>query len=874
MKGNEIRSRFLDFFRKKGHLVLSSSPLTTDDPELLFTIAGMVPFKPFFLGEKKPPSSRITSCQLCFRTNDLERVGETSYHHTFFEMLGNFSFGDYFKEETCRWAVEFITKDLDISFKRLWVTVFKEDEETVSIWKKLGFSPSRIIRKGEEDNFWMAGEVGPCGPDTEIFFDRGEELGCKGGCEPGCNRCSRWVEIWNLVFMQYKRDISGNLSPLPTKNVDTGMGLERVATVVQRVDDDYHTDLFYPLYKWIKELSPFKKQDERALRVISDHLRGLVFLLEEGIMPSNVGRGYVVRRVLRRAFRYGRKLGLNYPFLHKGVPVVVEMMGEAYPQLREKEDEIVNIIKTEEEIFQDTLSRGLSILEKIIKEIKSSGKRILPGEEVFKMYDTYGFPLDITREIAEEAGIRLDEEKFKELMEEQRKRAKVAQGAKLSVWDTPSFIAEVKKECPEGKGGIFVGYEKLLTDALLLCIVKDGRLIEVMGEGEEGDFVFSETPFYPEGGGQVADKGSIFSPQGFGEVIDVKRRGEVIFHKVLVKKGFFRKKDKIRLEVDKVRRKALASSHTATHLLHAALRKVLGESVRQSGSLVDKERLRFDFTFPSAVDEEKLRKVCLLVNEKIREDILVETEEMRLEDARRRGAIALFEEKYQDKVRVVKIGDFSMEVCGGTHLSRTGEMGIFQIVAESGISAGVRRIEALCGEKALLWLMDKRQKVEEMVQILSVKEEEIADKIKNMDREISILRKKVEEVQRELLGERLKAIAESVTEVEGVKVCAEEIKGVSSSLLRQAAENLRDKLKEAVVALSCSDEKKAFIVIASSRKDLPANYLIKKLSSFTGGSGGGRWDFAQGGTPYPDKVKRALQKFPEIIKEIIKNSTP
>jgi len=869
MQADEIRFKFLDFFRRKGHLVHPSSPLATQDPELLFTIAGMVPFKVFFLGKKRPPASRITSCQLCFRTNDLERVGQTCYHHTFFEMLGNFSFGDYFKNEACKWALEFVTGELGIPFERLWVTVFEEDDETASIWKSLGFSPSRIIRKGEEDNFWAAGEVGPCGPDTEIFFDRGKEMGCKGGCEPGCNKCSRWVEIWNLVFMQYERDTSGKLSPLPSKNVDTGMGLERVATVVQGVTDDYHTDLFYPLYEWLKKISPLKEYDEKALRVISDHLRGVTFLLEEGIMPSNVGRGYIVRRVLRRASRYGKRLGLNEPFLYKGVPVVMKIMGRAYPEIKRKEEEIAKLIKMEEEIFQSTLSRGLSILEEIIEEIKSSGQKILSGESVFKMYDTYGFPLELTKEIALEAGLSLDEEGFRKLMEKQREKARASSSVKAGMHYTSSFMSMVEEECSPGEGGVFVGYKMLSTQATLLSIIKDNELKERIGEGEEGEVIFSKTPFYTEGGGQIADKGEIFSPGAHARVINVTRGGNLIFHRIRVEKGEFKKGDEVKMVVDREKRQAVARSHTATHLLHAALRRVLDKDIKQSGSLVEEERLRFDFTYPFPVEKDKLREISLLINQKIRDDVLIKTEEMSLQEARRRGATALFEEKYEEKVRVVSIGNFSMEVCGGTHLSRTGEMGTFQIVSESGISAGVRRIEALCGEKALLWLMDRKQKVEEVMQLLSAKEGEIVDKIKNMNREVSILRKKIEEVQKELLEEKLKTVAERVCEIKGVKVCAEEIKGVSSSLLRQAAENLRNKLKEAVVVLSCSDEKKAFIVIASSRKDLPANYLIKKLSYLTGGSGGGRWDFAQGGTSHPEKIKEALQKFPEIVREAI-----
>jgi len=872
MRADEIRSKFLDFFKGKGHLVHSSSPLAAEDPELLFTIAGMVPFKAFFLGKKKPPASRITSCQLCLRTNDLEKVGQTCYHHTFFEMLGNFSFGDYFKNEACEWALEFVNRELGIPFDRLWITIFREDDETALIWKKLGFSSSRIIRKGEEDNFWAAGEIGPCGPDTEIFFDRGEKMGCVQGCEPGCNRCSRWVEIWNLVFIQYNRDASGKLFPLPSKNVDTGMGLERVATVLQGVSDDYHTDLFYPLYQWLKEISPLEQHDEKALRVISDHLRGLTFLIEEEILPSNVGRGYVVRRLLRRAARYGRRLGLKEPFLYRGVPVVVRIMGKPYPGIEKKQKEIAKIIKMEEESFQNTLSRGLSILEEMIKELKADGDKILPGEKAFRMYDTYGFPLELTREILLEAGLSLDEEGFQRFMEKQREMARASSVGRVAAGYASSFIKEIEGKCPSGKGGVFVGYDTLSTDSDLLAIVKDNKLVDRMEEGEEGEIVVSETPFYPEGGGQVADKGKIFSSSTVGEVVDVAREGNLIFHRVKVQKGQFKKGDSVRLEVDKKRRVAVARSHTATHLLHAALRAVLGEEIKQSGSLVDEERLRFDFTCPFTPGEDKLRQILLMVNQKIREDIPVEVRKMSLQEARRAGAIALFEEKYEDKVRVVKVGDFSMEVCGGCHLSRTGQMGLFEIISESGIASGVRRIEALCGERALLWLVEKRDKLRKLTEFLAVPEDKIADRLKDKEKEVASLKSRLKKMQESLLESKIQELTTRATDIEGIKVCAEKVEGISPSLVRKAAEELRDRLKQAVVALVSLDEERVFIIVASTRKDLPANQLIKEVCSLTGGSGGGRWDFAQGGTSHPEKIDEALQKFPEIIKKMIKGA--
>lgn len=876
MQGDEIRQRFLDFFKKKGHLYRPSAPLAVEDPDLLFTIAGMVPFKAFFLGLETPPASRITSCQLCFRTNDLERVGETSYHHTFFEMLGNFSFGDYFKKEACEWGLEFVTKELDIDLGRLWITIFEDDEQTFSIWRKLGIPAERIKKRGAEDNFWAAAEVGPCGPDTEIFFDRGEKMGCKNRiCQPGCNYCSRWVELWNLVFMQYNKDESGKLTPLPSQNVDTGMGLERVATVLQNAADDYHTDLFFPVYRWIKNISPLEKQDEKSLRVISDHLRGLVFLLAEGILPSNTGRGYVVRRVLRRAFRYGRKLGLTRPFLYTGVPIVIKMMEKPYPHLKEKEEKITQWIKGEEESFQDTLVRGLSILENLISQCKMRGKKTIPGKDIFKMYDTYGFPLELTREIAFEEGLNVDEEGFLSLMQRQREKSRMVSGKKEIVFASSStlpFLKELERKYFTEKKQIFVGYEKSFATTILLAIIRNSKLVQQVREGEEVDFIFSPTPFYPQGGGQVGDTGKVLSGQNEAVVVDTQKKGALILHKVRIVRGTFKQGDRIEAQVNTKRREAIARSHTATHLLQAALRRILGDEVKQSGSLVEDDRLRFDFTFPSGIGEEVLKKVCLMVNEKVRENLPVKVEKISLEEARKRGALALFEEKYEDEVRMVEIGDFSREVCGGTHLSHTGRMGIFQIVSESGIAAGVRRIEAITGERALSWLMDKKDTLQKLARALEVSEEEVLDKFKEREREISYLKDKLQKLQRIYIEVTIKDLIKKAIQIENIKVCTAELKEISPPALRDLAERTRDKLGEAVVGLACTDKGKAFIVVTSSLKELSANRLIKEIASLAQGSGGGRWDFAQGGTSHPNKVSQALQRLPEIIRRIIAGS--
>ncbi|MFQ6066742.1 MAG: alanine--tRNA ligase, partial [bacterium] len=610
MTGNEIRRRFLDFFKERGHLIQPSAPLSVDDPTLLFTIAGMVPFKAFFLGGKKPPASRLASCQVCFRTSDLEKVGQTAYHHTLFEMLGNFSLGDYFKKEACEWGWEFVTKDLGLKKEGLWITIFKEDEETHQIWKKIGIPPSKILKKGEEDNFWSLAEVGPCGPDTEIFFDRGESRGCgKINCEPGCG-CSRWVELWNLVFMQFNRDESGRLSPLPSKNIDTGMGLERTASVLQGVEDDYGTDLFSPILSWLKNLLPDQTPKEKGFRTICDHLRALTFLLGEEILPSNVGRGYVVRRILRRAHRLGRRLGLEDPFLYQGVSTVVKLMEEPYPHLKKKQGQIASVIKAEEESFRDTLSRGMQILDTLIENLKAKGKRLIPSPDVFRLYDTYGFPVELTEEIAEEEGLRINREEYDKLLTEQRKRSrkvtieemvKVAEDVNVAT----TGAGRVRKEIFEKlklkynlrPGKIFQGYQKLKLRTTLVGIVKRGVEVEKIAQGEEGELILKSTPFYPEGGGQIGDQGLIFTSNSQAEVVDTQTMNEqLILHRAKVLRGKLKKGEKVVAQVDEPRRKAISRAHTATHLLQAVLREILGRTVKQSGSLVDEDRLRFDFT--------------------------------------------------------------------------------------------------------------------------------------------------------------------------------------------------------------------------------------------------------------------------------------
>jgi len=886
MIGNKIREEFLDFFRQRGHLIQPSSPLSINDPTLLFTIAGMVPLKAFFLGEKKPPASRLASCQLCFRTNDLDKVGQTCYHHTLFEMLGNFSLGDYFKKEACQWSWEFVVKELDLSQDRIWVTVFKEDDEAYQTWKKIGIPPSRILRKGEEENFWSLGEIGPCGPDTEIFFDRGEEHGCSEiNCLPGCNNCSRWVEIWNLVFMQFNRDKKGKLSPLPSRNIDTGMGLERVAFVLQETESVYDTDLFSPILDWLRNMLPENRKEEKSLRVIADHLRALTFLLGEKILPSNIGRGYVVRRILRRAYRFGRKLGGRDTFLYKGIPVVTKMMGKPYPYLKEKEEEIVSLIKAEEEGFQATLSRGMGILEGIIWDLKKQKKRVIPSQDVFRLYDTYGFPLEITEEIAREEGLTINREGYDKLLTEQKERGRkrtleinvhemveVRDSAKPAITEVsvPREIFEkLKLEHNLDAAKIFQGHQKLKLNTTLIGIIKEGKEVEKIKEGEV-KLILLSTPFYPEGGGQIGDRGKIFNETGCAEASDTQRiDDEIILHRVRMLKGELEKASRVVAEVDEKRRKAIARAHTATHLLQAALREILGETVKQSGSLVGEDRLRFDFSYSSPLSDEELKKITSLINKKIRENLSITVKEMSLKEAQEKGAVALFEAKYKEKVRLVTIAKFSQEVCGGTHLSSTGEIGILRIISESSIASGIRRIEALVGEKALELVEEKESLLRRIGEALETGESTILTRIEEKNQKLQKQQEQMKEWQKRLAEVEMENLMQQASRVADIKLVTGEWHDLSPEILRQTAEKLKVRLKKGIVVLASIVQEKALLVVASTQKELPADEIIKEVCRIAGGNGGGRWDFAQGGTSLPHKVDQALKEVPLIIEKIL-----
>jgi alanyl-tRNA synthetase len=881
MTGNEIRRRFLDFFKERGHLVQPSAPLSINDPTLLFTIAGMVPFKAFFLGEKKPPASRLTSCQVCFRTSDLEKVGQTSHHHTLFEMLGNFSLGDYFKEEACEWGWEFVTKELGLGKENLWITIFREDDETHQIWKKIGIPSSKILKKGEEDNFWSLAEVGLCGPDTEIFFDRGQDFGCgRTNCEPGCS-CSRWIELWNLVFMQFNRDKAGRLSSLPSRNIDTGMGLERTASVLQGVEDDYQTDLFSPILDWLRNLLPDQIPEEKSFRTICDHLRALTFLLGEEILPSNVGRGYVVRRILRRSHRLGRRLGLEDPFLYQGVSTVVKLMEEPYPHLKKKQDQIASVIKAEEENFRDTLSRGMRILDTLIGNLKAKGKKLIPPRDVFQLYDTYGFPIELTEEIAGEEGLRINKEEYDKLLTEQRERSrkitiedmvKVGEDVKVAVTRSDRVRKEIfeklKLKYNLDPAKIFQGYTSLELDTTLVGIIKRGLEAEKIVQGEQAELILKSTPFYAEGGGQIGDRGLILTSTSQAEVLDTQKMDdELILHQVKMLKGMLKKGEKVIAQVNKKRRKSICRAHTATHLLQAVLREILGRTVKQSGSLVDEDRLRFDFTYFSAITKTQLQKITLLLNKKIREVLPVTVEETTLDEAHRRGAIALFEPKYKEKVRLVKIGKFSKEVCGGTHLSNLGEIGLMKIISEASIASGARRIEALVGERALKWDEEKENLLKTIATKLGTSENGILTRLQEKEERLQNQDKQLKRWQEKSINLEIAKILDRAQEIGTIKVVSGKWDNLSASMLRKAAEKLKAKLKKGIVVLASVSPNKAFLVAASTQKNLSADEIVKEVCHLAGGSGGGRWDFAQGGTSQPSKVNRALEKVSSIVEK-------
>ena len=872
----EIRKSFLEFFKKNGHTVVPSSSLVPlDDPTLLFTNAGMVQFKKVFLGQEKRPYKRATSAQKCLRVggkhNDLENVGRTRRHHTFFEMLGNFSFGDYFKEEAIWFAWTYLTKELGLPKEKLYVTVYKDDNEAANLWKKIANIPdSRIYRLGEKDNFWAMGDTGPCGPCSEILVDQGQEMACGPNCEIGVCDCDRYLEVWNLVFMQYNRDEDGNLTPLPKPSIDTGMGLERISAICQGVHSNFDTDLFKGLIEFTCSLAnvSYGENDDidTALRVIADHTRAISFMVADGILPSNEGRGYILRRLIRRAFRFGRFLKLNDPFLAKVAEKLTQEMGDVYPEIKEHLDFTKKVVTSEEENFSKTLDRGLGILQEELTKLKAKGISKVPGSVVFKLYDTYGFPIDIVRDIGEKQGFFVDEEGFENYMKEQRERSKASWTGVSQKDFGPLFDAIIAK----GISCIFTGYEKLKDVGQVVSILSlEGKEKNSLNQGEEGFVIFDKTPFYGESGGQVGDRGKILGDGFEAEVVDtLKPTQDIIVHKVLVKKGKISLSDSAELIVDSELRKATARNHTCTHLLHAALRSILGEHVKQSGSYVAPDRLRFDFSHIKALTRDEISKIEELVNKWIMENREVVINIMPYDDAKKIGAIGLFEEKYGANVRVVEVEGVSKELCGGTHLNATGEAGSFYIVHETSVAAGIRRIEAVVGTNAVSYVKNLRDILGFLSESLKVPHDKLKDKVIALQEEIKKLTKQKEELAKKALFARSGDILDEVERVNGINLLIKELDISDVKTMRNIMDGIRDRLKSGVALLCSKDGKKATLLLYVS-KDLhdrfTAKTLIKEIAKEVKGGGGGREDLAQAGGSFPEGLENAKAKLKKLI---------
>lgn len=873
---NELREMYLSFFEGKGHLRLPSFSLVpVNDPSILLINAGMTPLKPYFSGQEKPPSKRVTTCQKCIRTPDIENVGKTSRHGTFFEMLGNFSFGDYFKKEAIPWAWEFMTKTLEIPEELLYVSIYEEDDEAFDIWNKdVGLPPEKIFRMGKEDNFWEHG-TGPCGPCSEIYFDRGPDKGCgKPDCTVGCE-CDRFIEVWNNVFTQFDKQEDGTYLPLKNKNIDTGMGLERLACVVQGVDNIFEVDAIRAILDEVcakagVEYGKDYKKDV-SIRVITDHARSVTMMVSDGILPSNEGRGYVLRRLLRRAARHGRLLGIKDLFLAGIADKVIDCFGDAYPNLKEKQDYIRKVISLEEERFYATIDQGTSILEGYMEQARKDGSNTLTGEMVFKLHDTYGFPLDLTREIASEKVIAIDEEGFHQEMAKQKAKAREAfKSREGSAWEKDLFAGTENNVPTE-----FVGYEEYESEAKILYIIRDNTLVESAQQDDQVTLILDRTPFYAESGGQVGDTGIISNDSFKMEVTSChKTSDDKYLHIGKVISGSVMVGDRIKASIDAEKRLATARNHTATHLLHKALKKILGDHVNQAGSLVTPERLRFDFTHFSSIEPEQLDMIEDQVNGKILENIPVSVEEMPVEEAKKAGAVALFGEKYKDTVRVVSVGAYSKELCGGTHLKSTGQAGLLKILGESGISAGVRRIEALTGFNAISYFRNREDMLKKAADAAKSTPEELHHKIENLSDEIKLLKKDIEQLNSKLLRSSLDSIIADAQEVKGFKVVAAKMGDMDMNALRNASDSIKDKLGSGVVILASSKDQKVNLIVSATpdavSSGVHSGQIIKEAAAACGGGGGGRPDMAQAGGKNPAGIDEALkiarQKAADMIK--------
>ena len=856
MNTAEIRNRFLEFFERNGHeRVDSSSLVPADDPTLLFTNAGMNQFKDVFLGKEKRPYHRATTSQKCVRAggkhNDLENVGYTARHHTFFEMLGNFSFGDYFKRDAIRFAWDFLTKELQLPEEKLWVTVYKDDKEAEEIWfNEIGIDQGRFSRLGEKDNFWAMGDTGPCGPCTEIFYDHGADV---AGDPPGGpnDDGDRYIEIWNLVFMQYNRTADGEMHPLPKPSVDTGMGLERIAAVMQGVHSNYEIDLFQQILSAASTLLGGVSSQEKSLRVIADHIRSSSFLIADGVMPSNEGRGYTLRRIIRRAIRHGNKLGANEPFFYKLVTALVAVMGEAYPELKTAQTQIEKILHQEEEQFAKTLDKGMKVLE---QDISSMSGSVIGGETVFTLYDTYGFPVDLTNDIARERGLTLDYDGFETAMEAQRERARAS--SKFGVDYNAGLSLDGATE--------FSGYEKVSALASVEALLVDGKKVETVSAGNECAVVLDATPFYAESGGQVGDTGELKWSGGRMIVEDTQKEGAHFLHMGRVIDGALVAGEQVNAQVDSRKRSATALNHSATHLLHAALRKILGEHIVQKGSLVDAERLRFDFAHYEAITPEQLEQIEMLVNQQIRANTPVITKVTDMKTAKEMGAMALFGEKYGDQVRVLAMGEdnFSVELCGGTHVQRTGDIGFFSIVSESGISSGVRRIEAVTGEGAEVRARDNANALKVLAATFKAGRDDLLQKVELNQQKARLLEKELQQLKAKLASTAGSDLAATAEDIGGIKVVAAALDGMDRKALMDAADKLKNQLQEAVVMLASVQDGKVILIAGVSKsicKRFPAGDLMKEIAGQLGGKGGGRPDMAQGGGNDLSQLDAALK---------------
>ncbi|HCU2623557.1 TPA: alanine--tRNA ligase [Clostridioides difficile] len=873
---NEIRSKFLEFFESKGHYVANSYSLVpNNDKSLLLINSGMAPLKNYFSGVEVPPSVRMCTSQKCIRTGDIENVGITARHATFFEMMGNFSFGDYFKRESIKWGWEFVTEWLNIPEDKIWVTVYEEDDDSYDIWaKEMNFPEERMVRLGKDDNFWEIG-TGPCGPCSEIYFDRGEEYGCDNpDCKPGCD-CGRYLEFWNHVFTQFDRDEEGNYSLLENKNIDTGMGLERMGCIMQGVDTIFEVDTIKSILEAVEKLTGVKygenPKNDISIRIITDHIRAVTFLVSDGVLPSNEGRGYVLRRLLRRAARHGKLLGVKELFLQKLIDEVIKVNDKAYPVLVEKESYIKKVVGIEEEKFNETIDQGTEILNSYIEVLKNEGKTVLSGQEAFKLYDTYGFPIDLTKEILEEEHLSVDEEAFNEEMEKQKERARNARGN----MDGESWKEDPLSKLESTVDSTFNGYSEIYGEGTIEAIVKDDELVQSAEEGDKVSIVLDNTTFYPEGGGQVGDCGLITNENLVLEVLNTKKgANNSIKHIGIIKSGRISNGDKVKTLVDRETRMSAARNHSATHLLHKALREVLGEHVNQAGSLVTPERLRFDITHFEAISNEELKVIEEKVNNVILSSLDIKCDIMNIKEAKEKGATALFGEKYGDEVRVVSMGDYSTELCGGTHLTNTSQVGMFKILSEGGVAAGVRRIEAITGKAVYEYLKERDGIISEVCVNLKSKEDNLIQRISSLLEENKNLSKELHDMKAKMSLQSVDSIFDSKVEVNGVNLITNKFEGMDMDTLRETADNLRDKLGSGVVVLAnVVDDKVNFVVTATKDvldKGIHSGNIVREVAKIAGGKGGGRPNMAQAGASDVSKVDQALSYASEVIKTQVK----